>query len=569
MAIEGVRQLADQSRLITGYCIKDATFQKPLVISQNQNGVEVQLYLRCVQRSSEKDSTWSDFRLCVCEDGHWAENCRGKVQVEYENVQVEFKEDNSAAESQRHYRNLYDSAIEACDRVIDRKLMYKHLQNMGMNYGPAFQCLDHLACNDKGEAVAEILTSHRSADGFVNQDQSHIIHPTSLDAIAQLIYVALTKGAREDIPTTIPTRIGKLWIAHSIPSDYPAGDPAVQAYTRSELKGYRATQSSLFALDKITGNLLLRVLGLETTTVASRDSAFQNQAGQRQLCYHIDSKPDIDILNLQQTRMYCEGARRPSESHVEVYADLAFVLVMFMSKTLEMLTEGEVDKLKPHFQRHVQWMRLQIERFEAGRLIPAGAEWKTLLQSAEYQDTLCRRIESKNSKGKLFIELGRSLLEILMGKLDPLILLHDDDLISTYFLNSKGDGGCSSSFIRYLEALSHKNPALKILQVGGGVGGPTAPILDALFSHENPLRYAHYDYTDLSPAFFQMAQEKYSGCSPRMQFTWLDVENEPRKSGFELGTYDLIIIGSVGLPFWRQEHGIDFIFIYANKIVFR
>lgn len=546
MAIEGARQLADENRLITGYCIKDATFQKSLSIPQSQNGVEVQLYLHSIKRGSEEDSAWSDFRLCVYEDGHWAENCRGKIQVEYESAEVEFNADDSATENFLHYRSLYESAIEGCDRVVDRKLMYEHMQDMGVNYGPAFQSLYHLACNDKGEAIAEILASHRSDHEPLDQEQSHVMHPTSLDAIAQLVYVALTKGGREHIPTTIPTRVGKFWIAHSSPSNSPAGAPAVQAYTKSEFKGYRTTESSLFALNKVTGDLLIKIVGLETTAVANRDAVYKKQAGQRQLCYNIDSKPDIDVLSIEQTRLYCEGARRQSESQVESHRDLALVLVMFMSKTLDALTEKDVDKLELHFQYHYRWMRLQIENFEAGNLMAARPEWKDLLQNTEYQETLCRRIESTDSEGKFFVEIGRNLLEILQGRIDPLILLPHDDLIPTYHLKSKGDITCFSPFLRYLEALSHKNPALKVLQVGGGVGGPTAPISDALVNHDNPLCFAHYDYTDISPAFFEMAQEKYSGCSPIIQFKWLDVENEPQKSGFEPGTYDLIIASSVG-----------------------
>lgn len=546
MAIEGARQLADENRLITGYCIKDATFQKSLSIFQRQSGVEVQLYLRSIKSGSEKDSAWSDFRLCVYEDGHWAENCRGKIQVEYQSVEVEFNADDSATESFRHYRSLYENAIEGCDRVIDRKLMYEHIQDMGVDYGPAFQSLYHLACNDKGEAIAEILTAHRLDHESLDQDQIHVMHPTSLDAIAQLVYVALTKGAREHIPTTIPTRVGKFWIAHSSPSNSPDGAPAVQAYTKSEFKGYRATESSLFALDKMTGNLLVKILGLETTAVANRDALYKEQAGQRQLCYNIEAKPDIDVLNIEQTRLYCEGARRQSESQIESHRDLAFVLFMFMSKTLDALTEKDVDKLELHFQYHVRWMRLQIEHFKAGKLIVARPEWKDLLQNTVYQESLCRRIESTDSEGKFVVQIGRNLLEILQGKVNPLSLLPHDDLISTYHLKPKGDITWFSSFLRYLETLSHKNPALRVLQVGGGVGGPAAPISEALVNHDNPLCYAHYDYTDISPTFFQMAQEKYNDYSPRMQFRWLDVENEPQKSGFEPGTYDLIIATSVG-----------------------
>ena len=83
MAIEAAKQLAED-RAIIGYELKDVTFHSPLKVSTSPAGVETQLYLRPLRDAQDKINAWSEFRVCVCEDGNWAEACRGTIQIKYE-----------------------------------------------------------------------------------------------------------------------------------------------------------------------------------------------------------------------------------------------------------------------------------------------------------------------------------------------------------------------------------------------------------------------------------------------------------------------------------------------------
>ncbi|KAI9842656.1 MAG: Type I Iterative PKS [Sclerophora amabilis] len=546
MAIEGVHQMADEGRTITGYSIKDVTFHKSLNISLDPDGVETQLYLRPIRDMSDKNTEWSEFRICVYEDGQWDENCRGHIQVEYEQDQAEVDAGKEASERQRHYGRLFENGVKSCNRKVEWPLMYEHLRGCGLEYGPAFQALRQLSCNDAGEATAEVNFFRWSANENTNHPQPHIVHPTTLDAVAQLMYVALTKGAKENIPTTIPTRIHKLWVSHSGLS-HPTGD-TVKAYSKSIFKGYRGAESSMFALD-MTGKLLLSIDCVETTSVASRDSGSQVQADQKNLCCNIDWKPDHDLLEPPRAGQYCEAARSQEVAPVQFYQDLGFILIMFISKTLDKLAV-EPGNPKPYLQHYIRWMRHQVDKFNTGKLSVSRPEWEALMVDTEYQEKLCDRIEATGIEGKFFVEIGRNLLKILQGEVDPLGFLFQGNLIEQYYRHVNTNIIAFRPLASYLDMTSHKNSGLKILEIGAGIGATTSHILNALApdrAGEDPgtPRYTQYDYTDISPAFFESARELFKSHNDRMRFKSLDIEGDPVKQGFDLGQYDLIVAGSV------------------------
>lgn len=553
MALEASKQLADESRKVVGYCIKDATFNYPLVVSREPEGVEIQLYVRSIKDSSEKDSAWSEFRICVHEDGHWNENCRGAVAVEYEEAITEVDAGKEAAALQSRHRLLFEKQTKNCNRTLNVKEMYGYFHERGLEYGPTFQSLQQISCNEDGEASAEVTAFKWLADSNANHPQPHIIHPATLDAVAQLMLVALSKGGSEDIPATIPTRIGKIWIS-SKGISYPTSF-AVNAYARASFTGTRKAESSMFVLDQMSGNLLLSMEDVEATSVTTRDADSLIQNYKTKLCYNLGWKPDMDMLGNHAALVYCEKARPPRISPVDFYEDLGYVLVMFISKTLEALAGQDLDCSRSHLHRYIQWMKHQIGKFDAGKLpnLPnTNPKWTLLLEDTEYREALCNLLESNNLQGKLFIKVGRNLLKLLTGDLDPLSFMFQDDTIPNYYREVNADVFCFPPFARYLEAISHKNPELRILEIGAGVGAVTGNILGALApsegDHQGTPRYARYDYTDISPAFFENARDTFKSHEARMVFKVLDIESDPSKQGFEAGAYDLIIAGSVGLP---------------------
>ena len=87
---------------------------------------------------------------------------------------------------------------------------------------------------------------------------------------------------------------------------------------------------------------------------------------------------------------------------------------------------------------------------------------------------------------------------------------------------------------------------MKILEIGAGTGGATLSVLEALSGADvSAPKFATYDFTDLSPTFFEKAAEKLSAWSDFLTFKKLDIEVDPSLQGYELGSYDLIIAANV------------------------
>lgn len=59
------------------------------------------------------------------------------------------------------------------------------------------------------------------------------------------------------------------------------------------------------------------------------------------------------------------------------------------------------------------------------------------------------------------------------------------------------------------------------------------------------VRYAIYDFTDISPSIFAKAKEEFDAQRDGMRFETLDIEEDPIQQGFDKGTYDLIVAGNM------------------------
>ena len=549
MALEACKQMADVTRRIAGYVIKNATFHSALTIAVDSEGVETQIQLRPLGDSSSKDSIISDFRISMNIDGHWSENCRGIVQLEYELSETEVdagKEDIARSHS---HRRLFEEATVNCNQLVDTKELYEHMQGIGLGYGPAFQALEKASYSYHGEAIGKVRAFYWTAHENSNHPQPHIIHPTTLDALLHLMIVALSKGTEEDYPTMMATRIGKLWISGSGISN--PSIPEVNVYARAEFSGSRKAEAHLFALDQTTGNLLLSMEKTEATTVATRDSHLSSQSRESRLCYNLVWKPDLELMEPSQVARYCESARPNRASVSDFYEDLGLVLIIFMSNALDTLANEDRQSSQPHLRQYIQWLQYQVDRFQAGKVPKLATDhpkWISLLQDSEYREALCNQLDV-TVQGRFFARIGKHLLEILRGDLDPLAFMFEGDSIPDFYREVNSRVICYEPLNRYLDVMSHSNPGLKILEIGAGTGATTDLILDALSTRGdgkmNAVKCVQYDYTDISPAFFEAARQRYEAHNGKVKFKVLDIEGDPSKQGFETGTYDLIVAASV------------------------
>lgn len=544
MAIEAASQMADPSREVAAFELKDVLFQKALNVPQDSEGIETNFYLRQLNDISDVAASWSDFRLFSFVSENWQENCRGFIRIKYHTNSTAVGSWRESQEELDQCKCLDDEISRSCTESFDPILLYKTLRSFGYGFGQAFQLLKNGSFSKKNKARSDVMLYKWPTNEY---PQNHIVHPTTLDGILHLSVAALAYGGLKSIPTAVPTLLRKMWIAKSGLSH--SENTSVKAAAWITAMDNRGTDFDISVLDSSRSHVLARIEGLRSTIVSDLVSASSQNPQVRQVCYHLEMKPDIDLLDREQLSTYCADARFRLLEPVQFYQDLTFLLLMFLSRGVVAVDETQAMGLQPHMRRYLEWAQLQLDRYHSGELPYSKPEWQSLLQDNGFIESLCDKVGSTNDLGRVFVTTGRSLASLLRGEVDPLDFLFKTDLLRDLYREVNGARTCFPEFARYLDALGHKNPNLKILEVGAGTGGTTEKILSTLSSTEDSgedgkPRYSLYHYTDISPYFFEQAQADFRHY-PNLTFKTLDIESNPTSQGYEVATYDLIIAANV------------------------
>ena len=534
MALEAVRQTAE-NRAILAYEIEDAVFHSPLKLSSRPEGIETQFYLRPLRDAVNNNESWSEFRLCIFDDNQWLETCRGKVRVVYQSDEPkEVDCGKEVREELEVLKHTQESALISCDKIRDVKLLYQGLENMGYQYGPSFKPIVSLRYNENGEALGEVKLAHES----LGSCSTCVVHPTTLDGILQLSLAALTRGGTEVTPTSIPTRINRLWISNE--GLTPVLGQTVKAYSRLITKGSRGTASSICVLDPTSSTLRLRIEGFETTTIGNSEIVSQNSPGSRQLCYQLRWKPDVTTMNREELIHYCAKDHNLENDPVDFFRDLKTLRTRFIVSVWKEVGKLDHQISPPYLQRYISWLELQQAKIDNAQFMTSSVDL----------EGLCARLKKLDKQGELAVRTGQSLGQVLRGELDPLHLLFQDDLMKGYyqFVNQRSSG--FKKLGRYIDITAHKTPGMKILEIGAGTGSTTEIVLGYLSNQEGnnnfASRYSQYDFTDISTSFLEEAQEYFKD-NRGITYSVLNIEEDPVRQGFEEGSYDLVIAAHVSV----------------------
>lgn len=112
---------------------------------------------------------------------------------------------------------------------------------------------------------------------------------------------------------------------------------------------------------------------------------------------------------------------------------------------------------------------------------------------------------------------------------------------------------------RFVDIKAHKNPGMRVLELGTGVGITTKQILETLTIQmtNGPLcRFACYDYTNASQSVLETMSAEL-GVLPRLEFRLFDPQHDHGQQGFKDHTYDLVIAENVRIfvLFFRISNG--------------
>ncbi|KAF9763871.1 hypothetical protein IL306_002970 [Fusarium sp. DS 682] len=517
MAIEAAQEMAPADKTVFGYLIERAEFMSPIIVPATwEDRLETQVRLRVVEK---KQTTKFDVSIFTYSRNEWVECFNASITVEYQDND----KDQERELNHEQIRSQYQKRAETCTSPIDSHVFYNYAAEVGLQYGDWFQLMRGIQWNGNTSAVARVdmLKSKFNIRSLV--------HPAVLDQAFQVLRAA----SGQQHAANVPVRLENAWF-----SSKPWETDSIRWISESVLSvhGY-GEQGKIMALSE-DGDILCCIERAVTSAVSG-----QVTEKEKKLVYSIEWKPQLSLLSPNQLARLCSANALPKDDSAILanHSKLCRTLELAAERVLKHIDKS---KIPADLRRHVEWMEHHVSKLSPEQHLEAD-----MINDDEVESRLAG-VDSVLPAWKLYTTCARKLPEILSGELDPLQVVFESDQADIFY-SDLFKNLCADGQLNYLlDLASHENPALRVLEVGAGTGGMTGHVISALQEREKRtggLAFSEYTYTDISPAFFETASQRWSDLKSqgRITFKTFDLDRPIDSQGFEPGSYDFVIAASV------------------------
>ncbi|CAI7648491.1 unnamed protein product [Penicillium glandicola] len=276
LAIEAATQQLDiaeeqESREISGYHIRDMSVQQALVIPDTAGGIEIQTALRPVSDKAIGLQGWKEFEVfSINSENRWMRHAHGLVMVEFNNVQ------NGVSSLDQEIQNA---------REIDPIDMWSTLEPLGIKYGPTFRNISNIRQSKKELRSTSTITV---PDTSVPNDlpRNHIIHPSTLDAVAQAAFTALPGAATYQESPRVFQSIERLWVSSKISRET---GQEFQCHTKLDYADVQGIRAAVVLVDQ--EKPVVEVHGLQLRSMGGNGT----QSLQGGLCAKVIWEHDLSL----------------------------------------------------------------------------------------------------------------------------------------------------------------------------------------------------------------------------------------------------------------------------------
>jgi predicted O-methyltransferase YrrM len=308
-------------------------------------------------------------------------------------------------------------------------------------------------------------------------------------------------------------------------------------------KSHRDTISSETVYEQGVALPVISITGLTTTSLAANESqdALKNV---KKTYFQTAWAPEPSLLTSQQLSGMCDflGPGPEEAALCRLFDEMGYYIA---ERALSKVPGDFVPKMQLHNQKLYQSVKRLQGDVRNGRLSFDVSSW--LATTDEQRDAVWEQVRKSGDEGRFVALVGDNLHRILLEEVDPLSVTMQDDALGKYYANNSRMARQYQQSAAYVDLLGHKNPQMRILEIGSGTGGATLPLLEALGGGKDGSlpRFVSYDVTDISTGFFEKVQEKVGDWKDLIHYRKLDIEQDPADQGLEVGTYDLIIAANV------------------------
>ncbi|KAL4878719.1 hypothetical protein BJY04DRAFT_220786 [Aspergillus karnatakaensis] len=521
MAIESVRQINKGiPGRITGFQIQDIALKAMLVIPDIKDGVETCISVSSAEESALSTSArWNKFVIIT----------GGRKQI----ADPEWKE--------------AQSAIEACTQPLDFSRVCDNLESVGVRFGPLFRNISSVRTSGEKQGIMRGTISIPDVAATMPKGYTHphLIHPATLDAAIQagvaaicdhVGSIALTRGK-------IPAFIKEMWISSDFPAQRQGSD--LKCYGTAKLLSHDTYNFDIRAWDSNSQTGLLSLAGIRLTPFQSARAAAQ----ENQLFHSIEWGPDANFLHDAMFDFSPPDTDNVSER--SWFKELQLAAGLLAIDALQELKGPLSPEAPDHYHRFYELLK-KVEADIVSGVVPPEifSEWQKYVHDADLKRELYERVAARDTNGAVLVRMGTNIVPFLQQTSDPLYhMFGQDDLMARYYDADVEMGPIPCALSTILESVRFTHSGLRVLEVGAGTGSFSARVLSSLCprsgDEDRPDCIAQYDFTDVSPSFFEKAKVRLEKWAALLNFKKLDLGEDPIKQRFVAGSYDLIVASNV------------------------
>ena len=527
----------------TKYSLREVTVHRSLVLTEASD-TEISITFKRQREGSRGGlGKWNEFTIYSwTESAAWSEHCRGLITVLDADKEPNAIDGLAALEARTLQIKEFIAEKESlCTTPANCELYYKKISDLGLQFGPNFQGL-RAGLVGPNQCIGKVQVLDTAASMPRNFESDLVIHPTILDACLQSASLAL-QGIDLDFSTLyVPTFVESMSITHGMRMN-PGHQLNAYATAKLSESGKELKARYLVTNADIQDNEpIIEIDGFISSALPSSDGGKPGH-NKRGLCYSTQFATCVGLLTTTQYATAFSSAEKElkASEQTRMAERAAFYLARI---ALSQLSSNDIQAEGSHFQTLYNVLAARVAQVSEGGVPFQRPEW---LQASDIEvSDFLTEAELSSPFSKLICEMGKNLLAIFLGKVEPLSIMLKDGLLEQFYQSCISLDQLYIKGGRWIKELGHQNPQLRVLEIGAGTGSATVHFLNALSGvNQAAPSFASFDYTDITAGFFERAKEKFERWSGFLNFRRLDIEQSPTEQGFEPNSYDLIIASEV------------------------
>lgn len=408
-------------------------------------------------------------------------------------------------------------------------------------------------------------------------ESEYVMHPATLDAVFQAMMVAACRLDTVEKQVWVPTGVAYMFISSGINHKY-GGE--LQGLAESSISGVREMKANALIGDNQELDSLPRLIidDFMFTGLGRTQSP-------PQLSDVLSSKlfavpvwaPDLDLVDSQMLRSMSRcvdehhGDRDGVDAGMRQFCAMADILIKQMCRLALSKLEPSIinPSLPAHLLKYAEWMRKRCDYRRTGIGTPPQSVGSGSVESAlpEMPD-IHGFIERYPVDGRLTLHVYQTLGSIFNQERTAIDVIHEDNLLDQAYQDVYGLRLNVELTKTWFKLKAHKQPALRVIEIGAGTASSTVPLLQTLSQDWANTPLISWTFTDISAGWFENAKNLLRDWKGRMEYKVLNMDSDPVEQGFKAGSYDVVLAVNVSfsLPPLSSSEDIAILSWYTRHV---